>query len=569
MKTPTFQEYSSFTWEQIEPFYNELVDREITKELVDDWMAEWSELRKFADERYARLSLAADLDTTDEMAENAYHKFLEDVYPSILSADQELKKKLLMSGLQPLGMELALKKMKTEADLFREENLPLNTEESKLGTEYNKISGAQTIEWQGEELTMVQVKTALMTTDRSKRKELWGLLADRQLEDRSAINSLWTKFMDLRSQQAANADFPDYRAYSWKKRLRLDYTPAESKQFLQAIKEVVVPAASGTYERYKSRLGIDQLRPWDLLNNRTTFSLPALKVFDTEEEFASKVGAILNKVDPVLGGYFNSMVEGKLLDLMNRKGKAPGGFCTSFATEGVPFIFMNSSGKSSDLRVLFHEAGHAFHVYERVNLKYHHQWRANMEFNEVASTAMELLSEAYLAEDQGGFLSNRDAALVRLLNLEEKLLFWPYMAVVVAFQHWVYENHILASEPSACDEKWAELIDVYMPGINWDGYEDVKKTGWHRKLHIHQIPFYYIEYGLASLGAFQIWQKARQDRPQAIVNYRNALALGGTASLPELYKASGAKLAFDAETLGSVVELVENTMAELEEELVS
>jgi oligoendopeptidase F len=567
MKIPTFQEYFSYPWDNIKPFYQSLQERELIQDSLAPWMEDWSELRKLVDERYARLSLAAELNTADAEAEQAFHQFLEEVYPPIQSADQVLKEKLLESGLVPAGMELILKKMRTEADLFREENLPLMTRESKLSTEYNKISGAQSIVWEGEELTLVQVKTAQMTPDRKKRQQLWELMTQRQLEDRKAINDLWIQFMDLRKQMAANAGFPDYRSYRWQQRLRLDYSPAESRQFIQAIKDVVVPAASRVYQRYQTRLGIDQVRPWDTLNDQTTFSLPAIKVFDTQEEFVSKVGNILDRVDPVLGGYFSSMRERKLLDLMNRKGKAPGGFCTSFATEGVPFIFMNSSGKSADLRVLFHEAGHAFHVFERVNLKYHHQWRANMEFNEVASTAMELLAEPYLAEQEGGFMTTGDAAMARLLNLEEKLLFWPYMAVVVAFQHWVYENPGQGIDPAACDQKWAELTDLYMPGINWQGYDDIKMTGWHRKLHIHLEPFYYIEYGLASLGAFQIWDNARQDRPRAIVDYRKALALGGTASLPELYQAAGARLAFDAETLASVVELIEKTMADLEGEI--
>ena len=190
-----------------------------------------------------------------------------------------------------------------------------------------------------------------------------------------------------------------------------------------------------------------------------------------------------------------------------------------------------------------------------------------MEFTEVASTAMELLVESYLSEENGGFLSQQDAARTRLLNFEEKLLFWPYMAVVVAFQHWVYENHDLASNPDACDEKWGELIDLYMPGINWDGYEDVKKTGWHRKLHIHLAPFYYIEYGLASLGAFQIWENARKDQAKALDAYRQALKLGGTETITQLFKTAGARLSFDKDTLGEVVQLIETTLSELEGQL--
>jgi len=567
METPTLIEFMSLDWVKIQPLFQQLQDIELTESALDAWMEQWSDLRKLVDERYARLSLAVNLDTEDEEAEKRYHEFIENVYPSTMAADQILKEKLLESGLIPAGMELALKKMRTEADLFREENLPLMTEESKLGTQYDKIFGAQTVEYQGEELTLEQVKAALVTTDREVRKELWELLSQRQLEDREAANKLWTKFMDIREELAANAGFPDYRAFRWQQQLRLDYSPQESQQFLDAVKNEVVPATTRTYKRYKNRLGIEKVRPWDLINNQTTFSLPAIQAFETEDEFTDRVGNILSRLDPVLGGYFESMQKDELLNLMNRKGKAPGGFCTEFATEGKPFIFMNAVGRSQDLQVLFHESGHAFHVYECSHLPYYHQWQVGMEFAEVASTAMELLAAPYLAEDQGGFMSKEDAARTRLLNLEEKLLFWPYMAVVVAFQHWVYLNHKVASQPDACDEKWGELIDLYMPGINWEGYEDVKKTGWHRKLHIFHVPFYYIEYGLAALGAFQIWENAQKDQKKALKQYRQALALGGTASLPELYKAAGANLAFDDKSMRKTVQLIERTLDELEIQL--
>ncbi len=564
MKPPSFEEYMDMDWQEIQPLYTELNEEELQEETLAGWMTGWSDLRKLVDERYARLSLATALDTADEKAEKDFHSFIEEIYPKVLAADQKLKEKFLGCGLVPKGMKIVLKKMRTEADLFREENLPLLTENSKLGTQYSKIFGAQTIEWGGEEITLTQVKSAMLTTDRDVRKELWELVSERQLADREATNDLWVKFMDIRTQLARNAGFDDYRSFRWLQWMRLDYTPEDSKQFLKAIKDVAVPAATRAYKRYARRLGIDSVRPWDLRNNQTTFHLPAIQAFETEEEFISRVGEIFNKLDPVLSGYFNTMREKKLLDLMNRKGKRPGGFCTSFATVGLPFIFMNSVGQASDLRVLLHESGHAFHVFERVNLPYHHQWRPGMEFAEVASTAMELLASPYLSENQGGFLSEEDAAVVQLLNLEEKLLFWPYMAVVVAFQHWVYENHQLGSDPGACDQKWAELIDQYMPAINWKGYEEVKKTGWHRKLHIHQAPFYYIEYGLAALGAFQIMVKAENDQAGALRDYRKALALGGTASLPDLYRAAGAELSFDAGALGEVVDLIERDLADLE-----
>jgi len=568
MKIPSFQEFTNYEWKEIEPFYQDLQERELTEYSLLSWMDDWSDLRKLVDERYSRLSLATELDTTDGDAEKKFHGFLENIYPTAQSADQGLKEKLLQTGLVPEGMELILKKMRAEADFFCEQNLALMTEESKLGTQYSKILGSQSVEWQGKELTLVQINSALQTADREVREKLWKLISQRQLQDREGINQLWGKFMDVRAELASNAGFTDYRAFRWQQKLRLDYTPRESQEFIQAIKDVAVPAATRVYQRYQTRLGIDQVRPWDLLNNQTTFSLPAIQAFETQEEFISRVGMILKSLDPVLGTYFNTMRENNLLDLMNRKGKGPGGFCTSFATVGLPFIFMNAVGRSTDLRVLFHESGHAFHVFERINLRYHHQWRPGMEFAEVASTAMELLAEPYLAEDRGGFMTAEDAARTRLLNLEEKLLFWPYMAVVVAFQHWVYEHHHEAKNPDACDAKWSELMDQFMPGINWEGFEDVKMTGWHRKLHIHQEPFYYIEYGLASLGAFQIWENAQKDQAKALQDYRQALALGGTVSLPELYAAAGAKLAFDSEPLAEVVSLIEKTLIKLESQLV-
>ncbi len=567
MKTPTFDKFIKLDWTGIEPFYQDLQNLEITQKSLDAWMDDWSELRKLVDERYARLSLAIELDTADEKAEKKYLDFIENVYPATQAADQKLKEKILATGWIPEGMALSLKKMQTEADLFCDQNLPLMTQESKLSTQYSKILGSQTVDYEGEELTLAQIKTKMLAPDRDLRKKLWELITQCQLKDRDAINQLWGQFMDTRGEMASNAGFSDYRSFRWLQKLRLDYSPEDSKQFLQAIKEVAVPAATRVYEKYKTRLGIEQVRPWDLINNRITFSLPPIQAFETEEEFISRVGKILKRLDPKLGEYFDIMQENKLLDLMNRKGKGPGGFCTSFATVGLPFIFMNAAGRNSDLRVLFHESGHAFHVFERINLRYHHQWRPGMEFAEVASTAMELLSEPYLAEDQGGFMSREDAARTQLLNLEEKLLFWPYMAVVVAFQHWVYENHDQAKSPDACDAIWSDLIDQYMPGISWEGYEDVKMTGWHRKLHIHQLPFYYIEYGLASLGAFQIMQKAQQDLAKALQDYRQSLALGGTVPLPDLYRAAGANLSFDADTLGEVVQLIEDKLAVLEADI--
>ncbi len=347
MKTPTFNEFMAFDRESIEPLYQVLQEVELTEGSLDSWMEGWSDLRKFVDERYARLSLATELDTTDEEAEKKYHGFLENIYPAAQAADQKLKEKLLASELVPTGMDLILEKMRTEADLFCEENLPLMTEESKLGTQYSKILGAQTIDWEGEELTLTQTKSKLQTPDRDERKQLWELMSQRQLDDRDDINQLWAKFMDIRAELASNAGYPNYRSFRWQQRLRLDYTPEDSKEFVEAIKQVAVPAATRVYEKYKSCLNIAKVRPWDLLNNQTTFSLPPIKAFDTEEEFISRVGNILNKLDPVLGGYYQTMRDNQLFDLLNRKAGM-----LSMSLNGLIYLIIISGAPDWNLRKL-------------------------------------------------------------------------------------------------------------------------------------------------------------------------------------------------------------------------
>ena len=557
-------DFMDWPWSQMEPYYQELVARPLNEANIASWLADWSHLKKLVDETYARLQLANSRDTANEQAERRYYSFLDHVYPSIQAADQKLKEKLLTSGLTAPGFEIPLRNLRVEAALFREANLPLLAEEHKLGSAYNKIVGAQTVQWEGSETTAQQLRLKAQTPDRETRERVWRLLSARQLADREVVNALWVKFMSLRGQIAANAGFPEYRAYRWQQQLRFDYTPANCLQFHQAIEEVVVPAATRVYEKLRSRLAIDNIRPWDLDYELYPMHFPPLKAYSTPKELEERTAVIFQRVSPKVGAYFETMRREGLLDLENRKGKAPGAFCTSFATLGQPFVFCNSVGLSNDVRTLLHEAGHAFHVFERSKLPYHHQWRTGMEFNEVASMAMELLAIPYLPASQGGFYSEAGARRAILEQLENLLLFWPYMAIVDAFQHWVYVNHAAASQPSNCDAKWVELWQRFIPSVDWSGLHPELETGWHRKQHIHRTPFYYIEYGLAQLGAVQLWANALQDQEGAVESYLNALALGGTLPLPRLYETAGARFAFDAETLRAAVRLVESKIKESE-----
>jgi oligoendopeptidase F len=401
-----------------------------------------------------------------------------------------------------------------------------------------------------------------LNLDRSVREKAWRLSSTRQLADREALNTLWQQLMNLRRQIAANAGYPDYRSYRWKEFKRFDYTPDDCATFHTAIEQVVVPAAARIYERRRQNLNVETLRPWDL--DVDPHGLPALCPFETIQELESKTEAMFQRVDPQLGEYFTIMRREGLLDLDNRKGKAPGGYQIDLRLVKRPFIFMNSVGLHDDVQTMLHEGGHAFHCFESARLPYLHQQEFGAEMAEVASMSMELLAAPYLTKDKGGFYSDADAARARTEHLEGIILFWPYMAVVDAFQHWVYTHHDDATKPANCDEKWAELWDRFMQGIDWSGLDAERVTGWQRKLHIFQAPFYYVDYGLAQLGAVQVWQKSLANQAQAVTQYRGALALGGTRSLPDLYAAAGARFAFDSATVGEAVNLIEKTLADLE-----
>lgn len=555
----------NWSWSQYEPYYTDLQARDLNAGNVTAWLADWTSLVNLIDEVGSRLRVATTQNTTDEAADTALKTFLDTIQPPYEQAQQNLKEKLLASGLEPDGLAIPLRNMRGEAELFREANLPLFTEEAKLGLQYNRILGTQSIVWDGEERTLTQARNLLREDDRDIRERAWRVISDRQLQDRPAINDLWRQFMGVRKQIATNAGYNNYLDFRWKQFGRYDYTPEDCQTFHKAIEEVVVPAATRIYERQRRLLGVETLRPWDL--DRDDVYPPArpnIHAYDAIEDFESKAESIFYRVDPQLGEYFTTMRRENLLDLDNRKGKGPGGYCTYFATSKLPFIFMNARGTETDVRTLMHEAGHCFHAFEASKLPYAQQTEYPMEFAEVASMAMELLSAPYWAASQGGYYSDSDVVHARRGHLEGIVLFWPFMAVVDAFQHWGYTNHDMATDPANCDAKWAELWDRFIPGVDWSGLDDAKSTGWHRKLHIFRVPLYYVDYGLAQLGAVQVWRNAQTDQAGAVARYRQGLALGSTAALPDLFAATGAKFAFDTSTVRDAINLIETTLTELE-----
>ena len=561
----TLEELMAWDWAQFKPHYSALEKTELTKETISDWLKNWTAVSDVRDELYNRLYVATTVNTVDATAQERFDYFMEKTYTKVMVSEQKLKEKLLASGLTVLGFEIPLRNMRAEAEIYREENLPLLVKEEKLGIAHDQVMGAQTLKWQGEEKTARQMEVVLREIDRETRKKGWELLAERQLADRDVINQQWVKYMGLREKIAANADLPDYRSYRWQVLMRFDYTPDDCSTFHDAIEQAVVPAVQRMAERRMRALGIDSLHYYDLFVDLS--GKPPLKPYSSVREMKDKASAIFHHVLPQFGAYFDQMDAEGLLDLDNRKNRAAGGYCTDFSHTKRPFIFANAVGIHDDIQTLLHEGGHSFHAYESFKLPYFQQRNESaipMEFAEVASMAMEYLTSPYLSKEFDGFYSETDTARSQVDHIETDLRFWAYMAIVDAFQHWVYENPVDGKDLDKCDAAWASLEKRFRPYIDWSGYEDVMMTGWQRKDHIHQAPFYYVEYGLALLGAVQIWRNALENQEKAVNSYRRALALGGTVPLPQLFEIAGARFAFDADTLQEAVSLMESTILTLE-----
>ena len=559
----TSKEMQDWKWADYEPFFEYLLTEKIDKDNIESWMKYWSDFSELIGEVGTDVYVSTTVDTTDEDAKKRFHTFLEDISENASTRNQTLKKKLLESEITPKNFDVPLRAIKSEVDLFCKENLPLMTKDSKLSKEYDAVIGAQTVEWEGEEITITQLSPVLLGTDREKREKAWRLAAERRLKDREKINKIWQKILEIRIQIAKNAGYDNYRSWRWEYLQRFDYTPEDCLNFHSGIEKVVKPFVDKLINARKEQLDLDVLKPWDL--SVDTHNRDPLEPFEDASELEEKCHNIFKAVDKDLGNHFKIMREQKLLDLANRKGKAPGGYCTEYYHRRLPFIFMNAVGTHSDVQTMLHEGGHAFHVFESNQLPYSSQREVGMEFAEVASMAMELLAAPYITEEHGGFYNSNDANRARIEHLEKIIMFWPYMAVVDGFQHWAYTNPNEAMNPDNCDAEWTRLWKRFQTFDDLDSseFDDIIATGWHNKLHIYHVPFYYVEYGMAQLGAIQVWGNALKNQNEAVEKYRYALSKGGNATLPDLFEAAGAKFAFDEDMLTYAVNLVDNQIKEM------
>ena len=419
-----------------------------------------------------------------------------------------------------------------------------------------------TVEWDGEEKTPPQLLPFLESNDGAVRERAFRLRAKPYVERRDVLADIFDRMYDMRQQVARNAGLENYRDYAHREKNRFDYTSEDCMRFHEAVESAVLPAVERLMERRRREMGLDAMRPWDLTPD--PLGRPPLKPFDDFPTFVERTGDVFAHVDPDFQTYYRSMAEAHLLDLDNRKGKAPGGYCQTLNFRKMPLIFMNAVGIDDDVRTLLHESGHAFHSFEASRLPLLFQRHPGSEMAEVASMSMELLAAPFIDQDNGGYYSEQDAHRSRVELLQAVVLFFPHCASVDAFQHWIYLDPD-GRDADARDRKWLELRRRFEgPSVDWDGLDAERIARWYQQPHFFGSPFYYIEYGIAQLGALQVWRNSLRDGGEAVRQYRAALALGATVPLLELFKAAGARLVFDSNGMRELISLVEDELAKLE-----
>jgi oligoendopeptidase F len=556
------KDFTVTNWENLEPFFKELLERPIeNKSNLEQWLKDMSELEAVVSEDACWRQIKMTCDTTDKSLEEAFAYFCMEIQPKLQPYADALNKKFVHS---PFTKELDeqqfftyLRSVKKSIDLFREANIPIQAELSVMQQQYGAIAGKMTVEVNGQEYTLQQASKFLENEDRGLREEVYKKIQERRLQDKDAMNTLYTELIAKRHEIAINAGFANYRDYKFVELGRFDYSKEDCYNFHEAVKQHVLPLIEKIYEKKKQKLGLATLKPWD--TEAEPAGIQPLKPFTNGTELYEKSVACFEKLHPFFADCLRKMNELKHFDLESRIGKAPGGYNCPLAESGAPFIFMNAAGSMSDVTTMVHEGGHAVHSFLSHNLELSAFKEYPMEIAEVASMAMELFSMNHW---ESFFESEEELSRAKEHQLERTITIFPWIAIIDKFQHWVYENPTHTIEERT--EKWMEILQEFSTNaIDFTGLETYRAIGWQRQLHLFEVPFYYIEYGIAQLGAIGLWMQYKQNPQQAIENYIKALSLGGTKTLPELYAAAGLKFDLSPAHIKTLMDFVNEQMETL------
>jgi oligoendopeptidase F len=536
-------------WSQLEPVLKGLQDASPASPAeLEAWLAQLSELTSAVDEYGSRRYIDKSCHTEDKAIEAAFMHFVEEIEPKLKPAFFELQKKFLQSphrtALTGHRYEMLARKWQADVDVFRPENVDLETQVTKVVNEYDKITGSMMVEFRGKTLTMPQLGKLQEEPDRPLREEAFTTGVKRRMQDREKIEKIFDDLLPLRKKIATNAGFENYRSYAWKVMKRFDYTPADCDRFADGVEKTCMPIVHQLDKRRADALGLEKLRPWDMAVDPKNRGPLRPFAEDDIDGFVTKTRAMFARMSPALAEEFESLRTNQNLDLDSRKGKQPGGYQSSLDESKQPFIFMNAAGTQRDVETLLHEGGHAFHFIAAAAAEDLTFLRsAPMEFCEVASMSMEALG----SEHYDVFYKPEEAARAKRTYFEGVIRILPWIATIDQFQHWIYTHP--DHSPVEREKVWLNLLGRFGSDTDWTGFEDYKSCSWQRQLHLFHYPFYYIEYGIAQLGALQLWLKAKEDPQRALANYRSALKLGGTKSLPQLFGAAGLSFDFSVKTI--------------------
>lgn len=556
------EDFSVNKWDAIRPYYQDLLRREIgDEEALREWFQDRSELESVLAEdlgwRYIRMTI----DTADAQRRKSFNQFISQIQPNIAPEANKLNQKVLESELleklRQEGYPILARTLRTEFEIFREENVPLNTQMQTLQQEFGAISGAMTVEVDGKELTLQQAADYLQSTDRRKREEVWKKINARRQQDGKRLNDLFDQLLQLRHQIALNADFANFRDFMFKALGRFDYTPEDCEDFHESVSRQVTPLLNELSRQRKEALAVDPLRPWDKAVD--VEGRDPLKPFSNSQDLMEKTIRVFGRLDPFLGRCLEIMREMEHLDLDSRKGKAPGGYNYPLAETGVPFIFMNATSTLRDMITMLHEGGHAVHSFLTRDLELNDFKHTPSEVAELASMSMELLSMDHWDE----FFKDEDSLRrAKREHLEQIISTLPWVATIDKFQHWIYTHPEHTEEERK--EAWLEIYEEFSDEItDWSGYEEYKAFMWQKQLHLYEVPFYYIEYGIAQLGAIAVWKNYKENPRKGLEGYINALKLGYTRSIPEVYAAANIRFDFSTAYIRELMQFVREEMEKI------
>jgi oligoendopeptidase F len=563
MRTYVAQDFRCDQWEKVETYLKELTGRDWqSKADFVQWLKDKSELEAVLEEEMAWRYIRMTIDTTDAEKSEAYRFFVTEIQPNLAPYEDRLNHKMMSAQwIEELSQDEAyaiyFRSVRTALELFREENIAIDTEINTLSQEYGAITGQQTIEYDGKTLTMPQAAVFLKNPDETVRKAVFDAIVGRRSEDREKLDELFTRLVKLRHQLAVNAGCTDFREYKFRALGRFDYSIQDCLNFHESIAELIVPLIKKMNREQARLLGKDKLKPWDTEVDPTG-KLP-LKPFETGNELLAGSIDMFNELDPFFGDCLKTMDKEGYLDLDSKQGKAPGGYNYPLYESGIPFIFMNAAGAQRDVVTMVHEGGHAVHSFLSRDLELTGFKSLPSEVAELASMSMELLT----MELWGRFYSGDDLKRAKKEQLESILKVLPWIATIDAFQHWIYTHPDHTEQERT--EQWLRLGERFGTGmIDYTGYEAVRESGWHRQLHLFEVPFYYIEYGIAQLGALGVWRNFKKDPASALSSYKNALKLGYTKSIPAIYETAGLKFDFSKENVQELAALVESELEALQ-----